>query len=130
MGRSSNKTNKYAGGGGGGGGGDTEREELAMKHSAEFEQKQIEMLLAPSNRMSWEEYKEKHKEQLEDRLGAGVERDQAAYRKMLDAERNAKLARGKNNKHLAEDQEKEKEKKRLKKEKKKAKKKEKKEKKK
>jgi hypothetical protein len=37
------------------------------------------------------QYKEKHKEQLGDRLGAGAEREQAEYRKMLDAERNRKV---------------------------------------
>ena len=43
-------------------------------------------------RMTWEEYKEKHKGQLGDRLGAGVEREQLEYRKMLDEERNRKVS--------------------------------------
>jgi hypothetical protein len=41
--------------------------------------------------LSWDEYKEKHKEQLGDRLGAGVERETQEFRKMLDAERNKKV---------------------------------------
>ena len=40
---------------------------------------------------SCSQYKEKHKEQLSDRLGAGTERDQLEYRKMLDEERNRKV---------------------------------------
>mmetsp|Transcript_35066 Transcript_35066/g.86236 ORF Transcript_35066/g.86236 Transcript_35066/m.86236 type:complete len:186 (-) Transcript_35066:274-831(-) len=125
MGRSSNKTPRFPAPSD-----PTDRDDgdKGVLHSSEFEQKQIEMLLAPSNRLTWEEYKEKHKSQLEDRMGAGVEAESREYRKQLDAERNAKLSRGHNHKNLSEE-EKEKEKKRLKKEKKKEKKAKKKEKK-
>jgi hypothetical protein len=42
-----------------------------MRHSAEFEQAQIDLLVkqCSQQRMTWEEYKEKHKSQLEDRMG-------------------------------------------------------------
>lgn len=66
MGRSSNKTPRFNAGG---------EEDLDLKqdagvsHSSEFEQRQIEILMQPTNRLTWEEYKEKHKSQLEDRMG-------------------------------------------------------------
>ena len=41
--------------------------------------------------MSWEDFKEKHKEQLSDRLGSGIEKEQADYRRLLDEERNRKV---------------------------------------
>lgn len=87
MGRSSNKAPRFPSGGGD----DAPSQDDGFKHSAEYEAKQIEMLLNQKPRMSWEEYKEKHKEQLEDKMGAGVEREQANYRKMLDEERNKKV---------------------------------------
>ena len=40
--------------------------------------------------MTWEEYKEKHKDQLNERLGMG-DKEQANYRRMLDEERNKKV---------------------------------------
>jgi hypothetical protein len=59
-------------------------------------QKHIEMLLAPSTRLSWEEFKEKHKDALEDRMGKGIEKETRQHREMLDEERRDKLARGVN----------------------------------
>lgn len=41
--------------------------------------------------MSWEEYKEKHKDQLSDKMGMGIEREQAEYRKQLDEERELRV---------------------------------------
>lgn len=55
---------------------------------------QYSQLLNRPERLSWDEYREKHKEQLGDRLGAGVEREQQEYRKMLDAERSRKVGAG------------------------------------
>jgi hypothetical protein len=60
------------------------------KRSSEFEQKQLELLHVPQPRMTWEEYKEKHKDQLNERLGMG-DKEQATYRRMLDEERNKKV---------------------------------------
>lgn len=37
----------------------------------------MRLLLEQKPRMSWEEYKEKHKDQLQDKMGMGVEREQA-----------------------------------------------------
>ena len=88
MGRSSNKQPRFPTGGDDLG----PVQDDGFKHSAEYEAKQIEILLNQKPRMSWEEYKEKHKEQLEDKMGAGVEREQANYRRMLDEERNKKVA--------------------------------------
>uniref|UniRef100_A0A6U6C1H7 Uncharacterized protein n=1 Tax=Guillardia theta TaxID=55529 RepID=A0A6U6C1H7_GUITH len=70
------------------------------RHTSEFEQKYIESLINRKPRMSWEDFKEKHKEQLSDRLGSGIEKEQADYRRLLDEERNRKLSKGMNNKHL------------------------------
>ncbi len=63
------------------------------KNSLEYEeQKHLEYLLQPIKpRLTWEEYREKHKKQFEDRLGAGVQREQADYRRMLDEERKLKV---------------------------------------
>mmetsp|Transcript_8290 Transcript_8290/g.18862 ORF Transcript_8290/g.18862 Transcript_8290/m.18862 type:complete len:204 (-) Transcript_8290:96-707(-) len=104
-------------------------EDNGTRHTSEFEQKYIESLINQKPRMSWEDFKEKHKEQLQDRLGSGIEKEQADYRRLLDEERNRKLSKGTNNKHLSgkskkdkkskkEKKEKKKEKKRLKREKK------------
>mmetsp|Transcript_11773 Transcript_11773/g.26428 ORF Transcript_11773/g.26428 Transcript_11773/m.26428 type:complete len:203 (+) Transcript_11773:70-678(+) len=93
MGRSSGKQNKFSGGGGGGAPGP---DEGGMKHSAHFEAEEIRILLEQKPRMSWEEYKEKHKDQLSDKMGMGIEREQAEYRKQLDEERELRLARGVN----------------------------------
>ncbi len=90
MGRSSNKQPRFQSGGGGGD--DDRQDEGAFKHSAEYEAKQIELLLNQKPRISWEEYKEKHKDQLEDKMGLGVEREQADYRRKLDEERNKKVS--------------------------------------
>ncbi len=60
------------------------------KRSSEFEQKQLELLQVPQPRISWEEYKEKHKDQLNERMGMG-EKEQANYRRMLDDERKKKV---------------------------------------
>ncbi len=60
------------------------------KRSSEFEQKQLELLQVPQPRISWEEYKEKHKDQLNERMGMG-EKEQANYRRMLDDERKRKV---------------------------------------
>ena len=89
MGRSSNKPPRFQSGGGGGD--DDRQDDGAFKHSAEYEAKQIELLLNQKPRISWEEYKEKHKDQLEDKMGMGVEREQADYRRKLDEERNKKV---------------------------------------
>jgi hypothetical protein len=59
-------------------------------------QRHINRLLEPSKRLSWEEFKEKHKDQLEDRMGQGIERETKKHREMLDEERRNKLARGVN----------------------------------
>ena len=88
MGRSSNKPTRFTGGGGTSA---PAPEEASIKRSVEYEQKQLEMLLNQKPRPTWEEYKERHKDQLEDRMGMGVEREQLAYRRMLDAERNSKV---------------------------------------
>ena len=66
--------------------------EAPVAHNPALDQAYIQSLLNRPDRMTWDEYKEKHKEQLSDRLGAGVEREQAEYRKMLDQERNRKVA--------------------------------------
>jgi hypothetical protein len=60
---------------------------------AEYEEiKHLEYLLKPIKpRLSWEEYKEKHKKQFEDRLGTGIQKEQADYRRMLDDERKLKV---------------------------------------
>jgi hypothetical protein len=56
------------------------------------ERKHLEYLLQPIKpRLTWEEYREKHKKQFEDRLGHGVQREQADYRRMLDEERKLKV---------------------------------------
>jgi hypothetical protein len=60
------------------------------KRSSEFEQKQLELLHVAQPRMTWEEYKEKHKDQLNERMGMG-EKEQANYRRMLDDERKQKV---------------------------------------
>ena len=60
------------------------------KRSSEFEQKQLEMLHVPQPRMTWEEYKEKHKDQLNERMGMG-DKEQASYRRMLDEERKRRV---------------------------------------
>ncbi len=61
------------------------------KRSSEFEQKQLELLHVPQPRISWEDYKEKHKDQLNERMGMG-EKEQANYRRMLDDERKQKVS--------------------------------------
>lgn len=48
-------------------------------------------LMKPSERMTWEEYREKHKEKL-DRMGDGVERESKKHREMLDEERRLKVS--------------------------------------
>jgi hypothetical protein len=53
------------------------------KRSSEFEQKRAERLQVPQ---PWEDYKEKHKDQLNERMGMG-EKEQANYKRMLDDER-------------------------------------------
>ena len=62
------------------------------KRTAEYEErKHLEYLLQPIKpRLTWDEYREKHKKQFEDRLGNGVQREQADYRRMLDEERKLK----------------------------------------
>mmetsp|Transcript_89656 Transcript_89656/g.131220 ORF Transcript_89656/g.131220 Transcript_89656/m.131220 type:complete len:85 (-) Transcript_89656:295-549(-) len=77
MGRSSTKTPRYPTGGGGGG----EAPEVAIKGDPALDQAYIQSLLNRPERMSWDEYKEKHKDQLSDRLGAGMERESLEYRK-------------------------------------------------
>lgn len=64
-------------------------------------QAHINRLLEPSKRLSWEEFKEKHKNQLEDRMGHGIERETKQHREMLDEERRNKLARGVNHEREA-----------------------------
>ena len=60
------------------------------------QQRHIETLLQPAARLTWEEFKEKHRGQLEDRLGSGLERESLRHREMLDGERHRKLSRGVN----------------------------------
>ncbi len=56
------------------------------------EDRHLKYLLQPIKpRLSWEEYKEKHKSKFEDRLG-GVQKQQADYRRLLDEERRQKVA--------------------------------------
>ena len=62
------------------------------------QQRHIETLLQPAARLTWEEFKEKHRGQLEDRLGSGLERESLRHREMLDGERHRKLSRGVNRK--------------------------------
>jgi len=78
---------RYPTGGGGGG----EAPEVAIKGDPALDQAYIQSLLNRPERMSWDEYKEKHKDQLSDRLGAGMERESLEYRKKLDQERNSKV---------------------------------------
>ena len=75
----------------GGGGGGEAPEEKPMAGDPKADAAYIQALINRPERLTWEEYKEKHKDQLNDRLGAGVEREQLEYRKMLDAERNSKV---------------------------------------
>ncbi|EKX49221.1 hypothetical protein GUITHDRAFT_136365 [Guillardia theta CCMP2712] len=91
-------------------------EDYPVRHTSEFEQKYIESLINRKPRMSWEDFKEKHKEQLSDRLGSGIEKEQADYRRLLDEERNRKDKKSK--KEKKDKKEKKREKKRLKREKK------------
>ena len=51
---------------------------------------QIRLLLEQPARLSWEEYREKHKNQLSDKMGGG-DAEQAEYRKQLDEERENRV---------------------------------------
>ncbi len=51
----------------------------------------MQYLMKPVQRMTWEEFKEKHKEQLQDRMGDRVEKESKEYREMLDEERRTKV---------------------------------------
>eukprot|EP00277_Geminigera_cryophila_P015449 CAMPEP_0179457068 /NCGR_PEP_ID=MMETSP0799-20121207/40936_1 /TAXON_ID=46947 /ORGANISM="Geminigera cryophila, Strain CCMP2564" /LENGTH=102 /DNA_ID=CAMNT_0021257585 /DNA_START=36 /DNA_END=341 /DNA_ORIENTATION=- len=90
-----NKQQKYAPKGGGG---YVAGPTLCIDTIADPEilQRHIELLMMPSQRLSWEEFREKHKDQLEDRMGKGIEKETKKHRTTLDDERRSKLARGVN----------------------------------
>eukprot|EP00658_Telonema_sp_P-2_P061782 TRINITY_DN5044_c0_g2_i2.p3 TRINITY_DN5044_c0_g2~~TRINITY_DN5044_c0_g2_i2.p3 ORF type:complete len:164 (+),score=68.89 TRINITY_DN5044_c0_g2_i2:100-591(+) len=97
-------------------------------HSEAFHMARVELLESELNkeRLTWDDYKKKHKDALNDVLADGEERKMIAYRKELDAAREAQLSRGTN--HKKGKKEKKEKKKDKKKEKKKDKKREKKDK--
>ena len=92
MGKNSNKPVHKSQMSKGGGGGDYEEEAKAF-HSKEFEQAQLESLLAPSQRPTWDEFKEQQRkkgelEGAEERL---EEEAQRRFRAELDEARNQRL---------------------------------------
>jgi hypothetical protein len=92
MGKNSNKPVHKSQIARGGGGADADEEQKPF-HSKEYEQAQLESLLAGSSRPSWEEFKEQQRkrgelEGAEDRL---EEEAQRRFRAELDEARNARL---------------------------------------
>ena len=85
----------YGGGGGGygddGEGGDTSGG--MMKHSKEFEQAELDRLLNPVERPSWEQFKEQQRKkgEMEGAEARAEEDAQRKFRAELDAARNARL---------------------------------------
>lgn len=94
MGKNANRPVRHTGGSGGAGG-DSYEEQYAKRefHSEEYKKRELELLLAQPERVSWEEFKkqqdQKKMEEEAEFYGHGM--DMASYRKQLDEERDEKL---------------------------------------
>lgn len=86
--------------GGGGGGGEEYQPEEHSGHSSHFEKLEAAILLHSANKkqLTWDEYKAKHGQAIQDSLGDADEREMVRYRKELDDARAARLSVGRNHK--------------------------------
>lgn len=73
-----------------------------VNHSQEFEEMHMQEQFKMKGRMSMDDFKEKHKAEFEELFGFDNEEEMKTYRAMLDAEREKKLAKGRNHADLRE----------------------------
>ena len=92
-GKNPGKPQKRAGGGGGGG--DDQAETEKPFHSKEFMQQELDNLLNAPERPTWDEFKEQQRKkgEMEGDMDKVEQEAQDRFRKELDADRAARLAR-------------------------------------